>query len=462
MSQLLGSILEPIPEISVWVLNIIICIIIIIFIYRQRLIKYPLIKNSFYGFYTTIIAYFSVHIIRHIYSHDLEIITFTWRSEATFALLAAWTFGNIIPTLNFPEVRNSFDMLKTYFKRIPVAHAIYSFLIFTGIAITWFYYPFTSVSFVTPEYKVPYVAYMSVVVVSAIIFPAYYLRKYMERLNKAKVAREYSNRLKMMTYSYIFIAFFVNVTHTLVWYFKNDIFEIMGYLIISVPLITMAYALKEKELLSKVTFTKPSGYGDEEIKETSRKIVEFIGKNALIEYKPKDEYEKAVLKISKAFLNTGRNIVLVSQEPRLSFYIENLKEAVKSKEANIIELTIISPLSYPSIFSENKFSIPIPMETLERIREITEAMPEKSAFIFESLSQLILARGEERKASVYNFISSIFEELSNKNVSFICFINKNAHSNEILSAYEGMFLNIFSLENSNLVSIKGERKIIEL
>jgi len=451
-------------EIAIWAVNIVIAIVILLFIYRQRLKKYPLLKNSFYGFYTVIIFYFFAHVLRHLFANQIDqigIIKFTWRLEATTAILAAWIFGNIIPTLNFPEAKSTREIVMSYFRHVPYPHFVYSSIMFIGIAITWFLDPFESLTYVTPEYRLWYVGYMSVVVTSAVIFPTYYLLTHINRLKGAGISDEKAGRLKIMTYSYFSIAVFVNLIHTLVWYTKDETFEYFGYLIVMIPLITMAYALKEREVLSRLTFVKPAVAREE----SAAKYNLALGSNALIEYEPKDRYEEAVISTVFSYTATGKNVVLVSQQPRINVYIESMKELIESKAVNIVELTLFSPLAQPQIFSRTEkemLSIPISVETLERLKEITEVLPEESVFIFESLSQLIITRGEEKKELVYRFISALIEELSNMKIMFVAFLNQNAHTKETIAAYEGIFLKIFKLEDKKLISLKGESAEVEL
>lgn len=448
-------------EIGIWVMNTAIAIVILIFIYRQRLKRYPLLKNSFYGFYTAIIFYFFAHILRHLYSAQINTVAFTWRLEATTALLAAWIFGNIIPTLNFPEAKSTKEIIVNYFRHVPYPHFVYSMIMFAGIALTWLFYPFVTLTYVTPEYKIWYVGYMSIVVTSAVVFPTYYLLTHIKKLENAGISGEKTTRLKIMTYSYFSIAVFVNLIHTLVWYRKDESLEYFGYLVVMIPLITMAYALKEREVLSRLTFAKPAITAEESAKNYQM----HLGSSALIEYEPKDKYEEAVISTVFSYVATGKNVVLVSQQPRINVYLKNMKRLIESKVVNIVELTIFSPLVHPQIFSkteEEKLSIPISIETLERLKEITEVLPEESVFIFESLSQVIITRGEEKKELIYRFISALVEELANRRITFIAFMNQSAHTRETVAAYEGIFLKIFKLRDRKLAALKGENAEIEL
>jgi hypothetical protein len=137
-----------------------------------------------------------------------------------------------------------------------------------------------------------------------------------------------------------------------------------------------------------------------------------------------------------------------------------------------VNITTENPLARPQMFriakpggendtsSEETNFVSVSINNLEFLTEIVEGMKEGSVLIFENLTGVILALGSEKKEAVYKFFSAVVEEMSAKNRVLIAFLNKSAHGNEIISAYEGLFIKIFKIEEGMLVSVKdGKIKI---
>ncbi len=245
----------------------------------------------------------------------------------------------------------------------------------------------------------------------------------------------------------------------------TDPLPILIALTLIVALILILSSLKRKTPLGEAgrAALKPM---------TGPGIVEVMGRSSLIEYMPTHNYENATIELVSGFLDTGRDVVLVTQAPRSSMYLERFAASAKKGTLRIVKITTENPLARPQMFrvgseyndldnAKKKTDIvQVPINNLEYLSEITEGMGEGSALIFETLTGLILALGREKMEAVYKFTSSIVEEMSRRGRVLVAFINKGAHPSDTVSAYEGLFVRIFRIEGNSIVSLKGERKKI--
>ncbi|MFQ5800815.1 MAG: hypothetical protein ACE5HH_03735 [Candidatus Hydrothermarchaeales archaeon] len=227
--------------------------------------------------------------------------------------------------------------------------------------------------------------------------------------------------------------------------------------------------LKEPRPLQGFTFKKP----DMEKKPAVAEFQRLLGRSALIEYTPTEDYEKATMMTVVNYLSSGKNVILISQAPRTKMYHEKLEYFIQKDVIKLVDITIESPLAKPQMFrvttrgdetvaAEEIGIIPVSINNLEYLTEITEEMPDGSILIFEALTGIILSLGEDRKEAVYKFFSGIVEEMSTRDRTLVVFLNRSAHEKEVVSAYEGLFMNILKLEGDFLVALKGEKKRIAI
>jgi hypothetical protein len=194
-----------------------------------------------------------------------------------------------------------------------------------------------------------------------------------------------------------------------------------------------------------------------------------FGRSALIEFTPTNRYENVTIATVHNFLEAGKNVVLLTHAPRSRMYLEGFHSFVKSGRLKVVNLTTENPLARPQMFRvagppdekepssiETDLAL-VSINNLEFLTEITEEMTAGSVLLFEALTGLILALGKEKKESVYKFFSTLIEEMSEKERIMVAFLNINAHEKEIVSAYEGLFMKIFKIENGHIISLKGEK-----
>jgi hypothetical protein len=451
-------------EVVILSLNILICVIILWFIKKQRLRRYVLFKNSFYGFYIVMILFFLTHVIS---GYSTEAIGRTMgKLEGTSGILAALIFGNVVVTLRYPKITSTTELLKEYFSNLPYPHFIYSIIMLVGIVLTWVTDSFVEVFSSTPGFKTLYVVFIALLVLSAVTFPTFYMLKHILRQKRAGLTEAYLERFKIMTYSYLLLVVLISGAHGLAWYTKRSEIEFLGYAITILPMVLMAYALKEPEVLEKLTFKKP----EIEKKPSVAEFQRVLGRSALIEYIPSDNYEDATITAVVNYLSSGKNVVLISQAPRAGMYYEKLEYFIEKEVVKVVDITTESPLARPQMFrvasgggeamhaDEKKGLINVSINNLEYLTEITDQMPEGSVLIFEALTGIILSFGSERKEAIYKFFSGIVEGMSAKDRTLVVFLNRGAHEMETVRAYEGLFITILKIEGEGLVTIKGEKK----
>ncbi len=455
---------DELIEAGVVIFNILLCIIIIGYIKKQKLKRNPLLKNSFYGFYLAMLLYFSAHFVRDFYFEAYGRLA--WKLEATGGILAAWIFGNLILTLKYSEIASSIQLIERYLKDPPLLHAIYTFIMFVGIAVTWTLETFDAGQPSKTVFKEWYLVYIIVILFSAITIPTFYALRYSSGGSKAETGNVYLERFKIIVISYLFLVLTINTAYILTWFTHIKDLEVIGYILASFPLALMAFALREPKLLQEFTFEKPEVDGKTSVEEYQS----ALGKSALILYVPRAHYENAAIEIIANYLSLGKNVVLVTQAPRAKMYFERLEYFVTKDMIKLVEITTESTLIKSPMFSvkgleekdayEDAGSLPVSINNLEYLTEIAEHMPRDSVLIFEALTGVILGLGENE--SVYKFFTGIVERMSAKNRTLVAFINSEGHEKEVVSSYEGLFINILKIEGDFIVTLKGEKKRIPI
>ncbi len=201
-------------------------------------------------------------------------------------------------------------------------------------------------------------------------------------------------------------------------------------------------------------------------------LLAALGKSVLIEYTPTDRFEDVTKKVLSKSLASKGSVVLLTQAPRSGIYYEEFRSDVKSGQLKMVNITSENPLARPQMFRVGKQEHEPPrgkpdseitavsINNLEFAFEIVEELAPGGVLIFEALTGIILGLGSEKRESAYKFFSSIVEELSEKDRTLVALLNRGAHEKETVSAYEGLFMNIFKIDEGCLVSLKGARDAV--
>jgi hypothetical protein len=236
---------------------------------------------------------------------------------------------------------------------------------------------------------------------------------------------------------------------------------LLGVLAIAIMAIILFWIVRKKH---------ESGVGD--LTEEYPSVSEFytvFGRSALIEYTPTNHYENATKAVVSSLLGAGKNVVLITQAPRARMHYDMFHSFAKKGSLKVVNITSENPLARPQMFrvapaageAENdkkeKNLFLVSVNNLELLNEITEEMGVGSVLIFEATTGIILALGKEKKEAVYKFFSTIVEAMSANERTLVAFLNRSAHEREIVSAYEGLFIKIFKIEDDFIVSLKGRK-----
>jgi hypothetical protein len=139
--------------------------------------------------------------------------------------------------------------------------------------------------------------------------------------------------------------------------------------------------------------------------------------------------------------------VLVSTEPRTSIYKERLGELLDIGAMKFIELS-----STEDKLVEKDGVIILPTRELDSFFDLTGKLPAGCALIFEPLSHMLQAEGEDR---TYSFTSKMAEQFTSKEIVLVGMINSLAHQKEVVSRFEGLFVSIAEESENSIKIVKG-------
>lgn len=176
-------------------------------------------------------------------------------------------------------------------------------------------------------------------------------------------------------------------------------------------------------------------------------ISKLLQWSTLIEYTPRTRYEDSVIEMCLRFYGETVNVVLVSTEPRTSIYKDRLGELIDIGAMKFIELS-----STEEKLMEKDGVIILPNSELDSFFDLTSKLPAGCALIFEPLSHMLLTEGEDL---TYTFVSRMAENFASKEIVLVGLINSHAHSKDIVSRIEGLFVNIADESEDSIKIAKG-------
>jgi len=200
-------------------------------------------------------------------------------------------------------------------------------------------------------------------------------------------------------------------------------------------------------LIEGMVFRKSEGKQADDAASTAESIAGLLKWSTLIEYTPRTRYEDSVIEMCLRFYGETMNVVLVSTEPRTSIYKERLGELLDIGAMKFIELS-----GTEDKLVEKDGIIILPARELDSFFDLTGKLPAGCALIFEPLSHMLLAEGEDR---TYSFTSKMAEQFTSKEIVFVGMINSLAHQKEVVSRFEGLFVNIAEESENSIKIVKG-------
>lgn len=180
-----------------------------------------------------------------------------------------------------------------------------------------------------------------------------------------------------------------------------------------------------------------------EVDEVSR----LLGRSTLIEYTPESRYEDAVIETTLRIFGECRNVVLVSNEPRISEYRDRLHDLIDIGAMKFIDIS-----STARDISESDGVVTLPLNRTEQFSDLFDHVPEGIWIIFEPVSHLIFEQGVDK---AYDILSKSIELFSHKQFNVVALINKEAHEDDVVRRFEGLFLDHALLTADKIRVIKG-------
>jgi len=200
-------------------------------------------------------------------------------------------------------------------------------------------------------------------------------------------------------------------------------------------------------LIEGMVFRKCEEKATNDDASAAESIAGLLKWSTLVEYTPRTRYEDSVIELCLRFYGETINVVLVSTEPRTSIYKERLGELVDIGAMKFIELS-----STADELVEKDGVILLPTIELDSFFDLTSKLPAGCALIFEPLSHMLLAEGEDL---TYSFTSRMAEEFASKDIVLVGMINSLAHQQEVISRFEGLFVNIAEESENSIKVVKG-------
>jgi hypothetical protein len=179
-------------------------------------------------------------------------------------------------------------------------------------------------------------------------------------------------------------------------------------------------------------------------------VSNLFGKSVLIEYTPESRYEDAVIEITLRIFGECRNAVLVSNEPRVSEYKSRLHDLVDMGAMKFVEISATA-----EEISESDGIVTLPLNRIDQFANLFEQLPEGLWIIFEPISHIISEHGVDK---AYDAISKSIEIFSHKQFNVVGLINKDAHEKDVVSKFEGLFINQALLTTDKIRVQKGKKE----
>ncbi|MEE8359161.1 MAG: response regulator, partial [Candidatus Hydrothermarchaeales archaeon] len=187
-----------------------------------------------------------------------------------------------------------------------------------------------------------------------------------------------------------------------------------------------------KAKVDDLKFTEQTKKIKSELSDEDKKIIDELGNSTLVKYTAKEELTKFVEKIIDSFHKNGNPIIFITPQPRSVQRYKRVTEILKEGAIQIIDM----PSGWAAETNPSPY-IKLPMSHLYLFGDLIRKMPSNSVLILEPVSQLILTRGFE---IAYQFLYKYSEELSNREITFIAFLNSSAHTPEEIGGIENIFL----------------------
>ncbi len=188
------------------------------------------------------------------------------------------------------------------------------------------------------------------------------------------------------------------------------------------------------------------------------KTLEFVRgiiSTGLIEYAPTSRFEDIVGEVVEAYVKLGRRMVLlVSPAARAASYLGRFSDLIAAEKIKLVKVSasartdhFYSVGGYTDKTELEETMTEISVDWLEYLSEIIEGLDNKSAVVFEPISDILLINGFDKS---FKFIKKTVDYCADRGINLTCFINSDAHTDLIKASFEGLFTNIGMVTNGKL------------
>ena len=183
---------------------------------------------------------------------------------------------------------------------------------------------------------------------------------------------------------------------------------------------------------------------------TADEVSNLLGKTTLIEYTTQSRYVDGVIELTYRFFGELRTVILFSSEPRASMYREKLMDLVDVGAMKFVEVC----MEGDEISIEDEI-VRVPVTKMDQILELFDQLPAGARIIFEPLSHLISMLGKDE---TYRLLSRVVERTSRLKLDLVAFINKEAHDDETINRFRGLFVNYAEVTSDRIRVVKGKKE----
>jgi len=174
--------------------------------------------------------------------------------------------------------------------------------------------------------------------------------------------------------------------------------------------------------------------------------IKDLAKTTLVEFDTTMGCDSTINDLIKYYAKRDKDILLVISASKKNLYLTELSAYIQRGILRIVAI----PLEGGNMHLKGEI-LEIPVSELGWFSEIWKNYPNVDIVIFEPLSDLILLNDVK---PTYMFLKGMIEFLLPKDCGIIAFVNKEAHTLQVLSIFEDFFQKIIEIEPSGLIKIK--------
>lgn len=194
-------------------------------------------------------------------------------------------------------------------------------------------------------------------------------------------------------------------------------------------------------LIGEVRFAVPAKRGEAK----NPQLIAMLENSALIEHSPAVRYEDAVSEIVSSCLSHGRNVLLVTSQPRSEAYAKEFSGTLKEAAVKIASVSMAANMPAKA----GGGVLEIPAEEVYSLLDAIAALPEDCAVVFENASQLVQRLGAE---SAFNLLLSTVE----RKKSVICLLDAERHGMRELELLGDLFVSRLKVGEDSISPLKGK------